>query len=176
MALRIIGLSCGLLLAAGLSVGEASAAGRGGGFGAAPGPKAMGFVHRSGTDSARIGRHARMAGHGFRHGAHRRWSWAGPGYADPWLFYPADDATVAVIERPTETVKPVDPDSFENLTARAGIRREPTPEPTIYRLEGSRLRPVAWVIRIGEAEPQGGRRTRFAHAETGALLLTVPRR
>lgn len=173
MALRIISLSCGLLLAAGLAIGEADAAGRGGGFA----PSRVAPPVQRPVVQGRIGAHRFVDGRGFRHGGHRRWSWVGPGYADPWLFYPPDGGTtVAVIERPAEMAKPVDPDSFENLTARAGIRREPTPEPTIYRLEGPRMAPAARVIRIGEAEPKGSRRTRFAHAETGALLLLVPGR
>jgi hypothetical protein len=57
-----------------------------------------------------------------------------------------------------------------------GIARSPTPEPTLYRLEGRRDRPATRVIRISDPEPRQGRRTRFAHAETGALLLVVPGR
>lgn len=108
----------------------------------------------------------------------RELGWDGSGYPWPWMDggYGATGG-VSVIERQAEA-PPSDPDSFENLTTRAGIRRSPTPEPTIYRLEGPRSRPVTRVIRIaGGDEPRGGSpRNRFAHAETGALLLTVPGR
>lgn len=56
-----------------------------------------------------------------------------------------------------------------------GIPRSPTPTPTLYRIEGRRDRPVTRVIRIGGAESRG-LRERYAHAETGALLLRVPGR
>jgi hypothetical protein len=175
MALRIIGLSCGCLLAAGLSIGAAEAGGRGGGFrAAAPHAAAAASAHRPAMHAFRSEFHRRHGPPGFHHGARHGRRWTGPGYAGPWFFPPqAGNGTIAVVERPAE---PVDPDSFENLQVRAGIRRGPAPEPTIYRLEGPRLRPAARVIRIGAAEPQGGRRTRFAHAETGALLLIVPAR
>lgn len=64
------------------------------------------------------------------------------------------------------------------LRAHAGSdgHRAPTPEPTIRRLEGQRDRPATPVIAISEPEPPQGRRSRFARASTGALLLTVPRR
>ena len=178
MALRVIGLSCGLLLAATLGLGEARAGGRGGAMAVAPHPTAAAPAHHPQSRPVwNAARWRQAAGPGFRHGVHRRWGWSGLGYADPWLFYPqAENSTIAVIERPVELSQPIDLDSFENLPARAGIRRGPAPEPTIYRLEGPRLRPAARVIRIGAAESQGSRRTRFAHAETGALLLTVPGR
>jgi len=70
----------------------------------------------------------------------------------------------------------VDRNALENMPVRAGIVREPTPEPTIYRLEGRPDRPVMRVIRIAGPDPRQGRRSRFAHAETGALLLVVPGR
>ncbi len=174
---RIVGLSCGLLITAALSAGMASAAGRGAGFGAsAPASVRVAPIHRNFVRPERAGGHWRGAEHGSRRGWHRRWSWAGPGYVGPWSYPDPSGTTIAVIERRPESVRPVDPDAFENLTARTGIRREPTPEPTIYRLEGPRQRPVARVIRIDAADAQGGRRTRFAHAGTGALLLTVPGR
>lgn len=175
MALRVIGLSCGLLLAAGLSF-AAEAGGRGGG-GAASFRPAASAVHRQTGQTFRHGLHWRHAGEaGVRHGRRHRWPWNGPGFAGPWLFDSPGGTSVAMIERQPEAIEPVDPDSFENLTARAGIRRGPVPKPTIYRLEGSRMAPVARVIRIGGAEMRGGRQTRYAHAETGALLLTVPGR
>ena len=62
------------------------------------------------------------------------------------------------------------------MPVRMGIARSPTPEPTLYRLEGRRDRPATRVIRISDPEPRQGRRMRFAHAETGALLLIVPGR
>ncbi len=172
MALRIIGLSCGLLLAANLSLDPALAGGRGGGAG----PRATSTASIHHPEMRAFRSNPRAARADFRRGRHHRWAWGGPGYVDHWLFYPpGSSATVAVIAHPAEPAPPVDADSFENLTARAGMRRGPPPEPTIYRLEGPRLRPAARVIRIGAAEP-AGRRTRYAHAETGALLLTVPRR
>lgn len=68
------------------------------------------------------------------------------------------------------------PRGFSALPARAGIPRPPTPDPTIYRIEGPRDRPVARVIRLSELEPAGAARSRHVHGETGALLLTVPGR
>ena len=70
----------------------------------------------------------------------------------------------------------IDHNSFENMPVRMGIMRAPTPEPTLYRLEGRPDRPATRVIRISDPEPRQSRRSLFAHAETGALLLTVPGR
>lgn len=70
----------------------------------------------------------------------------------------------------------VDRDSFARVPVLAGIAPAPTPVPTVYTIAGPRDRPVTRAVRLTEAEPAGGQRTRFVHAETGALLLTVPRR
>lgn len=97
------------------------------------------------------------------------------GFIGPWA-YPT--SSVAAPAPPFEEDGPqrwVDPNSFENMPVQMGIARAPTPEPTIYRLEGRRDRPATRVIRISEPEPKH-RRSRFAHAETGALLLIVPGR
>jgi len=75
-----------------------------------------------------------------------------------------------------EPGRAIDRRSFEHMPVRIGIVRGPTPEPTLYRLEGRRDRPATRVIRINDPEPRDGRRSRFAHAETGALLLVVPGR
>ena len=125
MALRVIGLSCGLLLAATLGLGEARAGGRGGAMAVAPHPTAAAPAHHPQSRPVwNAARWRQAAGPGFRHGVHRRWGWGGLGYADPWLFYPqAENSTIAVIERPVELSQPIDLDSFENLPARAGIRR-----------------------------------------------------
>lgn len=66
---------------------------------------------------------------------------------------------------------PPDPDSFDGMRVRTGIPRPPTPEPTLYRLVGPRDRPATLVTRIA-GEGAG----RHRHAESGALLLIVPRR
>lgn len=65
--------------------------------------------------------------------------------------------------------------SFDSMPVRIGIARAQTPEPTLYRLEAQRDRAATRVIAINDPEPQG-RRSRFAHAETGALLLLTSRR
>ena len=81
----------------------------------------------------------------------------------------------AGVEIETSPVR-VDRDAYETMPVRVGILREPTPEPTLYRLEGRPERPATRVIRITNTDSRQGRRSRFAHAETGALLLAVPAR
>ena len=109
-----------------------------------------------------------------RHGRHNGRRFAGLfGYVGPGL-YPLDIGASPVT--PQERGEPVDLNAFEHMPAQTGIARSPTPEPTIYRIEGPRDRPVARVIRFGAAEPRDGVRSRYVHAETGALLLTVPER
>lgn len=83
--------------------------------------------------------------------------------------------TIFAGEIEAEPPRPVDPLAFANLPIRAGIPTPPTPEPTLYRIEGRRDRPATRIIRIGDAE-RAGARTRHRHTETGALLLTVPGR
>jgi len=103
------------------------------------------------------------------------------GDAWPWYDPGVPMGGVTIVEREVEA-PPADPYSFENLRARTGIRPAPTPEPAIYRLEGPRERPVTRVVPITGTElarPGGGEappHSRVAHAETGALLLTVPSR
>ena len=96
--------------------------------------------------------------------------WTPVGYG-PWSVAGGGTSSHAI-----ETTRPVDRNSFEHMPVRIGIARSPTPEPTLYRLEGRPDRPATRVIRINDPEPRQGRRTRFAHAETGALLLVVPGR
>jgi hypothetical protein len=92
-------------------------------------------------------------------------------------FYPFFTEAPAIASHAVEDVPGrADGDSFETMRVAIGIPPAPTPEPTLYRLEGPRNRPVARVIRIGEPEPRNGQRSRYTHAETGALLLTVPER
>ncbi|KRE00099.1 hypothetical protein ASE63_08345 [Bosea sp. Root381] len=179
---RITTVRCGLLLAAlGLSAVETGAAeGRGGGFLATPGravvstqfPRALPAGSRYGA----IRQQARLRGD---HGLHDR---RGRGralftsFGYPWGWpagaMPASSPSVEIETSP----RWIDRNSFENMPVRAGIVREPTPEPTTYRLEGRPDRPVTRVIRIAGADSQQGKRSRFAHAETGALLLVVPGR
>jgi hypothetical protein len=177
MMLRTVTISCGLMLAGFLSAAEANAA---------PGGPGRSFAQPNQMRMAMGGRHglARRAvvQRGFRHG-HRldRGFAGGPGFAGGLGFfgpyYPyGDDGRTVVVREEQEPAKVVDRNSFENMPARAGIMRSPTPEPTLYRIEGPRNRPVTRVIRINDPEPRDGRRSRFAHAETGALLLTVPGR
>lgn len=122
----------------------------------------------------------RGAGHRPYGWRQRRFDRDSYGYPSPWYDggYGAASGGVTVIERQAETPRAVDPDAFENLTVRSGILSPPVPEPTIYRLEGPRARPVTRVIRVtgGDEVRMGSARSRFAHAETGALLLTVPGR
>ncbi|WP_376986957.1 hypothetical protein [Bosea sp. R86505] len=107
-------------------------------------------------------------GHGRRFG---RGPLAAVGYPGAWGG-PSGGISSHALDAP----RPVDRQSFEHMPVRMGIARAPTPEPTLYRLEGRRDRPATRVIRISDPEPRQGRRTRFAHAETGALLLIVPGR
>ena len=170
-----ITLSCGALAAVALST-DASAAGRG--FTPAA-PARVARMRHPGLHPVPGVRPWRGAAHR-PYGRHQRGlGWDGGGYS--WPGYDGGYGAgggVTVVERQAEAPRLVDPDAFENLTERAGIRRSPTPEPTIYRLEGPRMRPIARVIRIagGDDAKGGAPRNRFAHAETGALLLTVPGR
>lgn len=117
---------------------------------------------------------------GLRDHGNRTWRRAGTGlftsagFIGPWT-YPAGPVAPPSLSVDADP-RGSDPDSFENLPVRMGIVRAPTPEPTIYRLEGRRDRPATRVIRINEPELKQSRRSRFAHAETGALLLIVPGR
>lgn len=99
----------------------------------------------------------------------------GSGLYWPW-YYPTDAGSQTIVLDEREPAAPRDPHSFDGMPVRLGIARSPTPEPTLYQIEGPRDRPVTRAIRIADAEPAGGKRSRFMHAETGALLLTVPGR
>lgn len=161
MAWKVIGLVCGAGLSALVAQG-AQAAGRGGPGWAPAAPAKAGHAARLARDG------------GPRHG-HTRWVWGG--YPATWLWPDGSGQSVAVIVPPPPPRRPpIDRKSFENLQARAGIRNSPMPEPTLYRLEGPRSNPAARVIRIAGADQDSPRRSRFAHAETGALMLTVPGR
>lgn len=122
-------------------------------------------------------RHDGMRDHGerkaFRHG---RRLFTSAGYLGPWAYPPGPMPSYALPTDDDGPQRAVDLDSFEYMPVRMGIERAPTPEPTIYRLEGRRDRPATRVIRISEPEPRHIRRSRFAHTETGALLLIVPGR
>jgi hypothetical protein len=83
---------------------------------------------------------------------------------------------VAIAPPIVATLPPEEANSFAALPARTGIPYPPRPEPTLYRIEGPRDRPVTRVIRLSDLELDDARRTRHVHAETGALLLTVPGR
>ncbi|HEV7261157.1 MAG TPA: hypothetical protein VGN82_25485 [Bosea sp. (in: a-proteobacteria)] len=102
--------------------------------------------------------------------------WAYPGYFGPWPYPAGQGSAYAAPSDDDGPQRSIDPNSFEFMPASTGIARAPTPQPTIYRLEGRRDRPATRVIRIGDPEPRQIRRSRFAHAETGALLLIVPGR
>jgi hypothetical protein len=178
-----LGLLLSVLLA---PIGVAEAAGPGAGsFASAPrsvasAPKSVrpvaAGVHQRASRSHWI-RHDGPRDHGERRGfRHGRRLFTSAGYLGPWA-YPAGPGSSYAL--PTDDDGPqraVDLDSFEYMPVRMGIVRAPTPEPTIYRLEGRRDRPATRVIRISEPEPRHIRRSRFAHAETGALLLVVPGR
>lgn len=173
MSRLAIALSCGFCVAASLSTGT-WAAGRGGGHGIAV---SIGHGRAIVGHPIQAARAWRGAGRGARGWHHRRFGGNSLGYDWPWYDVGGPTGGVSVIEQQAEAPQTIDPDAFENLPVRAGIQRSPTPEPTIYLLEGPRSRPVARIIRIGGADDaRGGARSRYAHAETGALLLTVPRR
>ncbi|HEY5794120.1 MAG TPA: hypothetical protein VIU82_03820 [Bosea sp. (in: a-proteobacteria)] len=138
-------------------------------------PVAAGLHQR--VSRSQLARPVGLRDHGNRH--LRR---AGPGlftsagFIGPWAYPTSSVASPALSADEDGPQRWVDPNSFENMPVRMGIVRAPTPEPTIYRLEGRRDRPATRVIRISEPEPPNRRRSRFAHAETGALLLIVPGR
>lgn len=176
MSRLVVTLACAVFAAAGLFAPTAFAAGRS--IGPAP-AAASGFARPAMRFNPRALPAMRPAGpwragraH-LRH--HRGFEWAGTGW--PWFDTMMPGPGLTVVQRPAPEIRPIDPDAFENLPVRSGIRGGPTPEPTIYRLEGPASRPVARVIRVaGGDEKRAGVRSRFAHAETGSLLLTVPRR
>lgn len=177
MSRLVVTLACALFASAGLFMPTASAAGRSIAPAATAAPgfarPVMGWNHRAMPAMRPAGPWRAGRGH-LRH--HRGLDWGGAGW--PWLdtmMMPGPGMTV--VERQAPELMPVDPDAFENLPARSGIQRGPTPEPTIYRLEGPASRPVARVIRMAGGDGRGSSvRSRSAHAETGALLVTVPRR
>ncbi|CAN5262853.1 hypothetical protein BH10PSE8_BH10PSE8_15060 [soil metagenome] len=119
---------------------------------------------------------------GPRHQGGRHWSrdrrgvFTSAGYLGPWASSTGATSSHALSSDGDGPQRWVDRNAFETMPVRMGIARAPTPEPTLYRIEGRRDRPATRVIRISDPEPPQGRRSRFAHAETGALLLTVPRR
>jgi len=171
-------LSC-IILTAGLS----STAGAAGPVGAQGGsaPRSVAGPRLRAAPSFRAALPWRMPGHLAQGRHHRRAGLVTFGDAWPWYDAGMPMGGVTIIEREAEA-PPIDPYSFENLKARTGIRPAPTPEPTIYLLEGPRERPVTKAIPIAgsEAARSGGgevsARSRVAHAETGALLLMVPSR
>ena len=137
-------------------------------------PRSMGPATASVHQKDSRGRWARADSHrGPRYGHGR----LGPiGYPGPWT-NPAPSRFGQMMSDPGQAPeRAIDRNSFEHMRVSVGIARAPTPEPTLYRLEGRRDRPATRVIRISDAEPRSARRTRFAHAETGALLLIVPGR
>lgn len=162
MTSRWIGLSCGALLAA-LGCQDAQAAGRGPAGWQPP------------AASVRPAPHGARLAHGnpHRRGA-TRWVWGG--YPATWLWPDGSGQSVTIVAPPPVRRPAIDRRSFENLQARAGIRNAPTPEPSLYRLEGPRSNPGVRVIRVAGADEGAPQRSRFAHAETGALMLTVPGR
>ncbi|MGX5734073.1 hypothetical protein [Bosea thiooxidans] len=171
-------LSC-FALAAGLS----SAAGAAGPVGGAQGGSAPRIAgsHLRAAPSFRAAGRWRLPGHPAHGLRHHRGGVVTFGDAWPWYDPGMPMGGVTIVERQAEA-PPIDPYSFENLRARTGIRPAPTPEPALYRLEGPRERPVTRVIPIAGTEParansgEASARSRVAHAETGALLLTVPSR
>ncbi|WP_156639888.1 hypothetical protein [Bosea sp. PAMC 26642] len=158
-----LGLAGALLLPA-----ESEAAGRSGVPMMAAGPSAGPVLARS---------HNTMGSRGFGHRAGRVARFHGRGFIGGPLLPFSDAPQIAILrEAEPEPEKPVDRNSFAYLPARTGIPYPPTPDPILIRLEGRRDRPVSRVIRIAGAESGKGPRSRFAHAPTGALLLTVPGR
>lgn len=162
---RVLALMAGL--AFWLPTNQADAAGARGGGVARHAPAPLAKPHHG------LSRHAMLRGQqhrGWRRGA-QGWESFLP-FDDGFLSYPAGymrgDEIPLTRRAPSP---PADPDSFEGMPVRVGIPRAPTPEPTLYRLEGSRSRPVVRVIRVADAQPG-----RYSHGETGALLLTVPPR
>lgn len=181
----------GLLLAALLApVASVEAAGPGtGSFASAPKaalmpesgvPQRLSRSHWTRQDGVtrqhRWTRHDGSRDQGRRHWSRdRRGLFTSAGYLGPWAYATGATSSHALSSDGDGPQRWVDRNSFETMPVRMGIARAPTPEPTLYRLEGRPGRPATRVIRISDPEPQG-RRSRFAHAETGALLLTVPRR
>ncbi|PTM42512.1 hypothetical protein [Bosea sp. 124] len=139
------------------------------------GPAASNLHHRS-VRTAAV-RHAWVRAPGERHWRRSgRGLFTSAGYLGPWIDPAAGRSWHERGSDGDDRQQAIDHNSFESMPVRMGILRAPTPQPTIYRLEGRRDRPATRVIRISDPEPSQGRRSRFAHAETGALLLTVPGR
>ncbi|MGO4734908.1 hypothetical protein AB4099_00065 [Bosea sp. 2KB_26] len=110
---------------------------------------------------------ARQNGPMFRRDHARRFL-GNPGFiGGPW-YSPSDSGRDTVILQKRESERTVDR-SLDYTPVVVGIPRSPTPEPVIYRLEGSRQRPVVRIIRVGE---QGG----YARDEESARIRNVPRR
>lgn len=164
------------LLLAGLSLPPAPAVAQGFAPTGAVRASAAHGHHRGAAIHQRVGHHRwARADAGHRRGDRLRHGF-GQGVWTPVGYGSWSVAGGGTSSHPIEIERPVDRHSFEHMPVRVGIARSPTPEPTLYRLEGRRDRPATRVIRISDPEPRQGRRTRFAHAETGALLLVVPGR
>lgn len=169
----------GLLLTALLApMAVAEAAGQGRSFPNAPASlKPAG----AGMHQQRLSRSAWIRHDGARDHAGRHWRRSGrglfssAGYLGPWAYPASPSSSHGLPSDGDAPQRGIDRNSFEHMPVRMGIVRAPTPEPTLYRLEGRPDRPATRVIRINDPEPRQGR-SRFAHAETGALLLIVPRR
>ncbi|GAU84146.1 hypothetical protein [Bosea sp. BIWAKO-01] len=142
-------------------VSEAVAAGSGRAFAPAGPPSfaprmAPGFRHL-----------ARQNGPFFRHDRARRFL-GNPGFiGGPW-YSPSDFGRDTVILQERESERTIDR-SRDYTPVMVGIPQPPTPEPVIYRLEGSRQRPIVRIIRIGEQRS-------YARDDDGARIRNVPRR
>lgn len=166
-----------------LMVGPALAQARIGGAGFGPPPAAGRAFHappiRHALPVARpvpgVSAHARGAvSETGRHRVAMRRGWGGVvGYPPLFPFWPEPELR-QVSANASALPEAEEGDPFA-LPVLIGIPRSPAPTPTLYRIEGRPDRPVTRVIRIGAAESRG-LRERYAHAETGALLLRVPGR
>ncbi|RDJ27491.1 hypothetical protein DWF00_11115 [Bosea caraganae] len=162
-----------ILMLALLPAEQAFAAGSGRG----PGPGSSGAaVHSSPAGGAWRG--ASLGGHRLssqrlarpNHQGGRRF-WGGSSG-----FYPFDAGGERTILREVsggEEERPLDRDSFEHMPVRMGIAASPVGRPVIYRIEGSKARPIVRVLRVGIDDRRAGLR-HLATAEGGnAEILTL---
>lgn len=174
--LRIASLSVLALSLLVLLIENAMAASFGRGVGPAP-ARSMAHSRTMTTAwrSAPRGQHILPGRHAARFHHHRgtRWFLGGPG------FYPFDSGYESVVLREGAAAEPereIDRDSFENMPVRLGIPRSPEPRPVIYRIEGTKARPVVRVLRVGIEDRRAGYRHRAGGEGGNAEILTLGRR
>jgi hypothetical protein len=113
----------------------------------------------------------------FHHRGARRFL-GGSGFYPFDGFYPLDAGFEGAVPRQSSAAEPepereIDRDSFENMPVRMGIERSPEPQPVIYRIEGTRARPVVRVLRVGIEDRRAGYRHLASREGGNAEILTL---